>query len=51
MPRRKWLKLIGSTLVASALARPSSGQQPSKTQSAAIIIDEGAGSPESWEGS
>jgi hypothetical protein len=52
MPRRKWLKLIGSTLVASSLARPSSGQQPSPAgkQINFVIIDE-AGAPESWEGS
>ena len=50
MPRRKWLKLIGTTIAASALARPSSGQQPSLGKQFPFIIDE-AGAPESWEGS
>ena len=52
MPRRKWLKLVSSTIAASVLARPSSGQQPAPAgkQFAVVIIDE-AGAPESWEGS
>jgi len=50
MPRRKWLKLIGTTIAASALACPSSGQQPSLGKQFPFIIDE-AGAPESWEGS
>ena len=40
MPRRKWLKLIGTTIAASALARPSSGQQPSGIPSTDVTIDE-----------
>jgi len=51
MPRRKWLKLIGTTIAASTLARPSSGQQPSGIPSTDVTIDEGTGAPESWEGS
>jgi len=52
MPRRKWLKLVGSTLAASAFLRPSSAQQPSGKQFDAVLVDEDeAGAPESWEGS
>ena len=51
MPRRKWLKLISTTVSAFALARPSSGQQSSGEQLAAVVIIDEAGAPESWEGS
>jgi YD repeat-containing protein len=47
MPRRKWLKLVGSTIAASAFIRPSPAQKPTAID---VTIDE-AGSPESWEGS
>ena len=50
MPRRKWLKLIGSTIAASTFIRTSSGQQPSLSKQFPVIIDE-AGAPENWEGS
>jgi RHS repeat-associated protein len=48
MPRRKWLKLIGSTIAASTFIRPSPAQKPTAID---VTIDEGAGAPESWEGS
>jgi|GEM_PF-6265725 len=50
MPRRKWLKLVGSALAASTFLRPSSAQQPSGKQFDAVLVDE-VGAPESWEGS
>jgi len=46
MPRRKWLKLIGSTIAASTFIRTSSGQQPSPSKQLPVTIDE-AGAPES----
>jgi YD repeat-containing protein len=48
MPRRKWLKLIGSTIAASTFIRPSPAQKPTAID---VTIDEGVGAPESWEGS
>ena len=50
MPRRKWLKLIGTTIAASTFTRTSSGQQPSPGKQLPVTIDE-AGAPENWEGS
>jgi len=50
LPRRKWFRLLGSSLAASLLASRVKSQS-ARSVSGGVVGIEDAGAPESWEGS